>query len=403
MISRYIFHIDVNSAFLSWEACHRLSLDKNAPDIRNIPAVVGGDINNRHGVVVAKSAPAKALGITTGEPIVHALKKCPTLLLCRTDFSIYRKYSDAFIAILRQYTNVVEQFSIDEAWCDVTELVNNRENAISLADTIKNRIRDELNFTVNIGISSNKVLSKMASDFTKPDRIHTLFPDEIEKKMWNLPVRDLFFVGKQTESKLKNIGITTIGELAHSDPKLIGRLLKKHGALLYEYANGIDPSPVKSEKEKPKGYGNSTTVPFDVTDMDTASLIIKELSESVSRRLKKDSAKAMCISVTIRDTDFCDTSKQRTLSTSTDTFDEIYDTALSLLSELWDKVTPLRLLGVATSHIVYDEPVQYSIFDYSEQDFIKQEKLSKALDSIKTKYGENAVTRGSNFKKADKQ
>lgn len=399
-----IFHIDVNSAFLSWEACYRLHELHETLDIRTIPACIGGDINKRHGVVVAKSTPAKAYGIVTGEPIVNAFKKCPTLVTFPPNFQLYRKYSEQFIEVLKAHSPCVEQFSIDEAWCDMTSCVTNRDDALALAETIRNEIKINLGFTINIGISTNKLLAKMAGDFQKPDKIHTLYPDEIQSKMWSLPVRDLFLVGKSTEKKLYNLGIRTIGELANSDPLIITNILKKHGKTIYEYANGIDNSKVNDTPSQNKGFGNSTTVAFDITDFETASLILKELSDTVSTRLKEHNARTSCISVTIRDTDFTDTSKQCTLADSTHASLQIHETACSLLKELWDMRTPLRLLGIYTSHITYNESLQYTIFDYDDGSIEKHNRLEDALKNIKKRYGDNAVTKASqiNFNNTQK-
>lgn len=391
---RYIFHIDVNSAFLSWEAVYRLRELNETLDIRLIPSVVGGDINTRHGVVVAKSTPAKSYGIVTGEPITEAFKKCPTLKHFSPNFQLYRRYSNAFISILREYTDTIEQFSIDEAWCDMSKAVDSKEKALALATLIANRIRNELGFTINIGISHNKLLAKMASDFEKPDKIHTLYPDEIKEKMWPLPVRDLFFVGKSTEKKLYNLGIITIGDLANANTDIINYNLKKHGQLLFEYANGLDNSPIITERGANKGFGNSTTVPFDIIDIETAKEVLSDLASTVSNRLKKANARAGCISVTMRDTDFTDMQKQCTLTDTICDTKPILDTSLKLLLEIWDGHSPLRLLGIATSHITYNEDVQYTIFDYSENEIKNQDKLSDALNKINAKYGAGTIKKG---------
>lgn len=213
-----IFHVDVNSAFLSWEATYRLHHKGGTLDIRTVPSAVGGDMSMRHGIILAKSIPAKKYRITTGETILEAKRKCPNLLLVPPNYGMYEQCSKAFMEILKEYSDNVEQYSIDEAFVDMSETCHLFGSPVETANQIKDRVRNELGFTVNIGISSNKLLAKMASDFEKPDKVHTLYPEEMEEKMWSLPVSDLFFVGRATTKKLLNLGIMTIGELAKTDP-----------------------------------------------------------------------------------------------------------------------------------------------------------------------------------------
>ena len=196
---RLIFHIDVNSAFLSWESVYRLSRDPKAQDLRLIPSAVGGDVRSRHGIILAKSTPAKKYGVVTAETIASALRKCPELVIVPSRFDIYSGYSRQMLALLSEYTPDIEKFSIDEAFLDMTETIHLFGPPRKAADQIRRRIREELNFTVNVGISSNKLLAKMASDFEKPDKTHTLFPSEIAAKMWPLPLRDLLFVGDSAD------------------------------------------------------------------------------------------------------------------------------------------------------------------------------------------------------------
>ncbi len=266
-MEKIIFHIDVNSAFLSWEAVYRLAHCGEQLDLREAVSAVGGDTSLRHGIILAKSIPAKKYGIRTGEAIWQAKEKCPGLILVPPNYGLYERCSAAFMDILREYSDVVEQYSIDEAFIDMSascHLFGTKEEA---ARQIRERIREELGFTVNIGISSNKLLAKMASDFRKPDRVHTLYPEEIQRKMWPLPVSELFFVGRATAKKLFSMGIRTIGELAVADPAWLKEILKKQGEVIWAFANGIDLSPVSAIPAANKGYGNSTTIPFDVEDV----------------------------------------------------------------------------------------------------------------------------------------
>lgn len=391
MPDRLIFHVDVNSAFLSWEAVYRLQHGETL-DLRTVPAIIGGDEETRHGIVLAKSIPAKKYGIVTGEPIVDARRKCPRLLCVPTRRGLYSKCSRAFIEILSRYAPVIEQVSIDEAYADMTGTGRLYGSPAQAAALIKDTIREELGFTVNVGISSNKLLAKMASDFEKPDRIHTLFPDEIAVKMWPLPIGDLFGVGRSTRTQLEAMGIHTIGDLAHSDPELLCTRFKKQGDVLYRHANGIDNSPVEPEPEDAKSYGNETTLSHDVTDWQEASTILLKLSESVAARLRADGVQAGCVTVKYTDYLFHARSHQRTLPSATDVTEEIYQSALDLLRELWKKRTPLRLLGVSASHITDDGVYQYSLFDDGRHERLG--KLDSAIDAIREKYGADSIKRG---------
>lgn len=386
-----IFHIDVNSAFLSWEAAYRVNILNESLDLRDIPSAVGGDREKRKGIILAKSAPAKKYHIQTGEPVVAALSKCPDLVLVKPNFELYVQCSRAFIQILEEYSPVVEQYSIDEAYVDMTGTLGLFGSPVQAAVRIKDRIFKELGFTVNIGISSNKLLSKMASDFKKPNLVHTLFPEEIKEKMWPLEVRELFYVGRMTEKKLNKLGINTIGKLAQADLGLLKAHFKKHGEIIHQYANGIDVSPVVREIIPNKGYGNSTTLPFDISVSEHSKLVLLSLCETVCTRLRADHVKAGCISVTIVDTDFEYTSRQKTLISPTHTTSEIYIHACQVFDELWDHKTPLRQLGVHTSRLNDGKTYQYNLFDQIKYD--KHEKLDQAIDLIRHKFGEHAVMR----------
>lgn len=391
MPERLIFHIDVNSAYLSWEAVWRLQQGEPL-DLRTIPSIVGGDREKRHGVVLAKSIPAKAYGVRTGEPIVDALRKCPDLLCLPAHHTLYSRCSRAFIEVLSRFAPVIEQVSVDEAFADMTGTRLLYGPPLEAAARIKDTIRDELGFTVNVGISSNKLLAKMASDFQKPDRIHTLFPSEIAEKMWPLPVGQLFSVGQATERHLKSLGIHTIGDLALSDLALLRSHLKKQGELIWNYANGLDERAVEAEPADAKSYGNETTLASDVTDLEEARAILLSLSESVASRLRADQVKASCITVKYTDYQFARQSHQRMLASPTNVTEEIYQTAVSLLSEMWRSRIPLRLLGVSASHLSDGGFYQYNLFD--GQKYERLSKLDTAIDSIRSRYGNDAIRRG---------
>lgn len=388
-----IFHIDVNSAFLSWEAVYRLAHRGGTLDLRDVPSAVGGDITLRHGIILAKSIPAKNCGVKTGQSIPEAKKQCPNLLLVPPNYGLYGECSAAFMDILREYSDVVEQYSIDEAFVDMTASCHLFGTPESTAEEIKGRIRDELGFTVNIGVSDNKMLAKMASDFRKPDLVHTLYQREIQEKMWPLPVSEMFFVGRATARKLFSMGIKTIRELATADPDWLRASLQKQGEIIWGFANGIDLSPVLAQPAPNKGYGNSTTVPFDVTDAETAGRVLLALSETVGNRLRSDGVKIQVVSVGIRYSDLSYFSHQRVLDSPTDLTMEIYNAAKGLFRELWNG-RRIRHLGLHTSRAKKDDPGrQMSLFD--EVDYEKLSVLDRTVDSLRERFGIDSVMRAS--------
>ncbi len=386
-----IFHIDVNSAFLSWEAVYRLFHRGGTLDLRDIPSAVGGDVSLRHGIILAKSIPAKDYGIKTGESIPEARRKCPGLVLVPPNYNLYEQCSEAFMDILREYSDVAEQYSIDESFVDMTTTCHLFGTPEETAVQIRDRIREELGFTVNIGVSSNKLLAKMASDFRKPDRVHTLYPEEIPQKMWPLPVSDLFFVGRATAKKLFSMGIRTIGELAAADPAWLKSILKKHGEVIWGFANGVDLSPVLEAPAPNKGYGNSTTLSRDVTDREEADKVLLALSETVAARLRADHVQAEAVSVGIKYHDLSYVSHQKVLGASTDLTVEICRAARELFAELWDH-RPVRLLGVHTGRVRRDDfSRQMSLFDVV--DYGKLAAMDRTVDAIRERCGMDAVMR----------
>lgn len=391
-MERLIFHIDVNSAFLSWEAARRVSAGQE--DLRLIPSAISGDPGKRTGIILAKSIPAKKYGVQTGEPVSAALRKCPSLVLARPDFQLYRRNSRAFIAICRQYAPVLEQVSIDECFLDMSGTDYLYPDPLQIAVEIKDRICSELGFTVNVGISCNKLLAKMASDFEKPNKVHTLFPEEVPSKMWPLPVGELFSVGASTAEKLRKSSICTIGDLAACDPQVIQRLLGvKLGRHVHNYARGLDNSPVLSQPEEAKGYSISTTLEDDVTDRARARHILLALADSVASHMRAEGAQAGCISVTIRDNDFKNRSHQRRLEEATDVTDEIYAISAALFDELWDRKTPLRLLGIALTNITRDGGAQFSLFTDERKE--RSRRRDRAIDDIRQKFGTDTIMRAS--------
>lgn len=388
---RVIFHIDVNSAFLSWEAVYRLYHLGGTVDLRKEVSAVGGDMAMRHGIILAKSIPAKKYHIKTGETILEARQKCPNLMLVPPNYRLYEQCSKAFMDILRKYSPSVEQYSIDEAFVDMTGTDKLWGSPMEAANRLKNEIRDTLGFTVNIGISENKLLAKMASDFEKPDRVHTLWKSEIRKKMWPLPVSDLFFVGRATAKKLFSLGIQTIGQLAQADPAVLKSHLKKHGEVIWAFANGMDISVVQSEPPANKGYGNSTTIAFDVVDASTAKLVLLALAETIGARLRAAGARAEVIAVGIKLHDLSYVSHQMTLRNATNITIEIHHWACQLFDELWDG-RAIRHLGIHTSRI-RDGLDMRQLDMFETVDYEKLERMDAAVDQIRKRYGNDSVMR----------
>ena len=391
-MERLIFHIDVNSAFLSWEAARRVK--EGLPDLREIPSAVGGDPKTRTGIVVAKSIPAKKYGIVTGEPMAMAMRKCPGLVVVPSDFGLYTRCSRAFKQICKEYAPAMESFSIDEVFLDMTGTSLIYPDPIATACEIKDKIYRELEFTVNVGISCNKLLAKMASDFEKPNKVHTLFPEEIPEKMWPLPVRDLLFLGKASEKKLVEAGLKTIGDMARAKESMIQALLgEKAGHQLYQYSRGIDDSPVLEEAEESKGFSVEKTFNEDIVSLEQVLPILLEQCDVVATRMRRKGKKCTCVSVTFRTLDFKNRSHQTKLKNATDVTDEIYENARKLFTEFW-KGQPLRLIGVALTGLTDEDFEQMSLFEDLRKKEQKQ-KLDATLDAIRMKYGNDKITRAS--------
>ncbi len=388
-MEKQILHIDVNNAFLSWTAVEMLK-NGSKIDIREIPCIIGGDEARRSGIVLAKSMKAKMCGVVTAETIYQAKRKCPNLqVFSGLAYQEYKKYSNQLYQLLLEYTDKIERYSIDECFLDMTEYLM-KDTLLNKAKEINQRVKEELGFTVNVGVAHNKFLAKMASDFTKPDRVHTLFENEIPKKMWILPTSELFMLGKKTVPKLSNMGIKTIGDLAKTDREILIKKFGKHGNLIWEYANGIDKSEVIFEPELPKSIGNSVTFPKDISEIEQLEPILLAITEQVSYRLRKYDLLAKCVSVQLRSDKFEDISHQRKLDLETTSTKEIYQKAKELLHELYKGGMFIRLMGVRVEHLVNKEERQLSFFSKNDD---KQEKLDKTIDSLKDKYGYHFITR----------
>ncbi len=384
-----ILHVDVNNAFLSWTAVEML---KNGAeiDIRTIPAIIGGDEEKRKGIVLAKSMPAKKYGIQTAEPIYFAKQKCPNLQIYASNFKVYHYYSNELYQLLCEYSDQIERFSIDECFVDITNFIPKQKTDVEIAHEIRNRVKQELGFSVNIGMAPNKLLAKMASDFEKPDKVHTLYINEISDKMWPLPVSELFMVGKKSLPKLERLAIKTIGDLAKRNKQDIEELFGKFGKVIWEYANGIDQSPVNSKQESPKCIGNSTTLPEDVSQLEKIEEILLALTEQTTYRLRKHQLLARAVGVQIKTKEFKTYSHQKTLQTPTSSTKIIYEVAKEILKEFYQG-QPIRLIGIKVDKLTGQQTQQISLFDTPKNE--KQQKLDSTLDKLKEKYGYLAITR----------
>ncbi len=399
-MEQIIFHIDVNSAFLSWSALQMLS-EGSKTDLRLVPSIIGGDIESRHGVVLAKSIPAKAFGITTGEPVVNAVRKCPNLLIASPNHTMYEERSEALMAYLHNISPDLEQASIDECYLHYSPISHLYTSPEAAAVQIKDEIYEKFGFTVNIGISDKKVLAKMASDFKKPNLVHTLYSHEIKEKLWPLTIDNLFMCGRSSVEALQKLEILTIGDLANADPCILTAHLKSHGLLLYQYANGMDDSVVLPQPAKRKGVGTSTTLSHDLVTRSEAAKTLLALSETVGKSLRDSQEVCSLVCVEIKYASFQSVSHQTTLRSPSSSTELIYRTALTLFDAIWSK-QPIRLLGVRTSKLSSaHEPVQLHLFDMTETEpeSKKMKSLDQALDSIRNKYGSQAIVRGSDYMK----
>ena len=384
-------HIDANNAYLSWTAVNMLEKGYHI-DLRKVPSAVAGDPKSRHGIILTKSIPAKKLGIHTGESLMEARQKCPELIVLPSDYDLYLKCSEAMHDILSGYSDRIERYSVDECWMDYTDSAPLFGDPIEVAYEIKERIKKELGFTVNIGVSENKLLAKMASELKKPDMLHTLFPGEIEEKMWPLPVGDLFFVGRATRVKLLRLNIRTIGELAKADRTLLCSTLKPvHGTLVWKFANGIDDSPVTPNGDViRKGVGNSTTIPYDVYTEKEAYEVLLAISEMLGGRLRKLKCGGRTVSLTIRNSDLFWYRHQKKLVNAISTTTEIYETAIMLFNECWRK-EPVRQLGIHLSDLSESSCFQLSIFDRHDVENLR--RIDDAVDNIRKRFGDGAIMR----------
>lgn len=386
-----VFHVDANSAYLSWTAADLIEKGYGM-DIRNMPAVISGNPDNRHGIILAKSIAAKKFGIKTGESLFEAKQKCPELKVFAPDYDLYLSCSEAMYEMLYEYTPLIQRYSIDECFCDMTACKKAMKNPIAAAYEIKERIKKELGFTVNIGIGENKLCAKMAGELKKPDLIHTIWKHEIPKKLWPLPAGELFMVGRATEKKLQKFNINTIGDIAKASPVWLRTVLKSHGLLIHNYANGIDNEPVTVNEEiQRKGLGNGLTYSYDLLTREEIDTELLALCERVGERLRRYGKVAGLVRVHIRSSNLNGYSHQIKLTGTIETTDEIYVIAKQLIDEMW-KGEPVRAMSVSLSDLYGHNQVQLSMFDSKNKE--RNEKLDKVVDEIRKLFGDGSIFRG---------
>lgn len=367
---RIIFHIDVNSAFLSWTAVKMVNEGKS--DIRMVPSVVSGDPSDRRSIITAASIPAKKLGIKTAQPVSMALRVCPNLVIVGGDWAWYKECSEGFISICRSYSPVLQQFSIDECFIDMSFRCK-ADNAVEVATKLKDEIKSKLGFTVNVGIGSNKLLAKMASDFEKPDKVHTLWENEVEEKMWPLGVRDLLWVGKKTEERLTSYGINTIGQLASLGIGSLTRLVgQKFAHQLHENANGRDDSPVETETAEAKSYSAERTFSKDLVEAKDIDKALFNVACIVAHRIRRDNFRASTVSMFVKYNDFTVAQKQCQTEQPTDVTAVILNEARRMLSEVWDGKTPIRQVGLGVSKLTHESAVQMSLFEDPKMEYYRE-------------------------------
>lgn len=399
-MERIVFHIDVNNAYLSWTAVNLL--ENNYPiDIRDIVSVIGGDEKARHGVVLAKSIPAKKKNIKTAETLYSARKKDPNLKVFPPDHQLYEEMSKKMFNYLKRYSPNIEYYSIDESFLDMTQTSFLYKDIFATAEQIRREIKKEFGFTVNIGIGNNKLLAKMASDFEKPDKVHSLFKDEIEKKMWHLPVRELFMIGQKSEKALNDLGIKTIGDLAKYDLNKLKKRFKSSGLMMWQYANGIDESLVTKHVAKEKSISTSFTTPKDLDDIAQIKKILLKQSQEIGKQMRKENKKAFVVAITIKTYDFLSYSKQLTLSNAIFTSKDIYKEALSLFQQAWNQ-EKIRNIGIRLTKFCDESSHQISLFENFETKE-KNDKIQIALDEINHKFGSSIIGPAALYEKEERE
>ena len=387
-MERTIFHCDLNNFYASVECLHH-------PEYRNVPMAVGGDVEKRHGIILAKNMLAKKAGIKTGEALWQAKQKCPDLVLVRPNFTQYLRFSKLVRSIYADYSDRIESFGIDEVWMDVTEIVGRYPDARTLADEIRGRIREETGITASIGVSFNKVFAKLGSDYKKPDATTVITRENMKEIVFPLPIEDLLYVGRATTVKMHALGIYTIGDCARYDLDILKRKFGKWGEYIWEFANGFEKSPVLKEGREPtvKSVGNSTTCPRDLKTFDDIRIVCYVLAESVAARLREAGLRCLTVAVSIRDNDLETCVRQTKLPLPSDLSGEIAKAAMKLFRQNVDFSKPLRSIGVKAADLcVGDVPLQLSIFE-DQQAREENLALEKTIDDIRRRFGAQSIQR----------
>ena len=388
-------HIDVNNAFLSWTAVSLLKRGYNI-DIRNIESVIGGDESKRHGIVLAKSMVAKKKGVKTAETLRDAKRKCVDLKIYPPDYKLYSEMSNKLFDYIGKYTPDIEKLSIDECFIDYTKVKKLYGDPIKFAYKLKDEIKNKLGFTVNIGIANNKLCAKMASDFTKPDKVHTLFLDEIETKMFPLPIEELYGVGKSSSAKLRDLNINTIGDLANSTYDDLYKHFKNQTQKINNSAKGIDDSIIAIKKTETEAISNSTTTSYNLNSLEDIYFHLYPLVENVSYSLREKNKYTTQVGVFLKDKNFKLYSHQKKLKNPTSNTDEIFSIAKSLVKELWNE-EGIRLVGVSLAKFTSTLTCQLSMFDTNNVE--EDNELDKVLDKLKKTYGSGIIKKASQIKK----
>jgi len=389
-------HIDVNNAFLSWTAVDLLNKGYKI-DIRNIESIIGGDESQRHGIVLAKSMVAKSKGVKTAETIRDAKRKCNDLKIFPPNHKLYQEMSNKLFELISNYTPDIEKLSVDECFIDYTKVRKLYGDPIKFAYKLKREIKDTLGFTVNIGIANNKLCAKMASDFLKPDRVHTLFKDEVKEKMYPLPIEELYGIGKSSSKKLRELNINTIGDLANANPSMLSKYFKNQTEKIINSAKGIDDSIVNIKRSESECISNSTTTSYNLNSLEDIYKFLYPLVENVSISLRKNKKYTSLVGVMLKDKNFKTYSHQRRLKNPTSNTDEIYGIAKELVKELWNE-EGIRLVGVSLSKFSNIQTHQLSIFE-DVKTVESNNELDKVLDKLKDTYGSNIIKKASQIKK----
>ena len=386
-MDRTILHCDCNSYYASVECISR-------PELKLVPMAVCGDPDSRHGIILAKNDLAKGYGVQTAETIWQAKRKCPQLVLVVPHHDQYEEISEQINQIYGEYTDLVEPFSIDESWLDVTGSLHKFGSGQQIADELRRRIREEIGITISIGVSFNKIFAKLGSDYKKPDATTCITRENYQSILWPLPARDMMGVGKTTAEHLSRMGIETIGDIARAGREQIRLLLGRSGETIWEYASGIDPSPVRpqDESDQPKSVGNSITFAHDLVGKQEICAGLLALSDQVGSRLRKHGLYCSTVQIQIKDPLLTTISRQQKLTAPTNVTREIYEAACAIVEKSWSMSAPVRLLSVTGTNLSDCCAEQMTLIGDTTEEKIKSAKIDRAMDSIRSRYGKDSIS-----------